>query len=408
MGLTAADVRRSPTPPSIARGRAFTRPGGKQEILEEEGCKVVSPGEPRFSVDGPRLLPRGRLGDPPGGGDLLVTQPLQEEESDLLLGGGQPPSLELATEGGPEPLEQVARLAPPADSLGLLGREPQRKLGCFLPRDSGRSHDRDEVSRKEESGEERHQHHGGFRGRVPDRRSLAQIEREVEHREHGHSPERRDRGGEEPSFGCESMRFQELDPVDATDAGWPGAPASVTFVPASTERTPNMDALLFHPKLVHVPLALGVLMPLISGALLLAWWRGWLPRRVWVLAVALQAVLVGSGLLALRTGEAEADRVERVVAEPIIEAHEEAAEVFVWAGGAVLALMIGAGALARHAVGLPTAAAATLGTVLVLALGYRTGEAGGSLVYRHGAAQAYANGAVPMHEPSDDAAGDDD
>lgn len=166
-----------------------------------------------------------------------------------------------------------------------------------------------------------------------------------------------------------------------------------------------MDGLLFHPKLVHVPLALGVLMPLIAGALLLAWWRGWLPRRVWVLAIALQAVLVGSGLLALRTGEAESDRVERVVPERIVEAHEEAAELFVWAGGAVLALMIGAGALTRRAAGLPTAAAATVGTVLVLLLGYRTGQAGGRLVYQHGAAGAYVSAAAPGHadgEPSRD------
>ena len=26
-----------------------------------------------------------------------------------------------------------------------------------------------------------------------------------------------------------------------------------------------MDALLFHPKLVHLPIALGLLMPLVSG-----------------------------------------------------------------------------------------------------------------------------------------------
>ena len=35
-----------------------------------------------------------------------------------------------------------------------------------------------------------------------------------------------------------------------------------------------MEALFFHPKLVHVPIALAVLMPLLSGSLLLAWWRG--------------------------------------------------------------------------------------------------------------------------------------
>lgn len=169
-----------------------------------------------------------------------------------------------------------------------------------------------------------------------------------------------------------------------------------------------MDSILFHPKLVHVPLALGVLMPVIAGALLVAWWRGWLPSRAWVIAIALQAVLVGSGLLALRTGEAESDRVERVVAEQMIEAHEEAAERFVWVAGAVLALMIGASALARRAAGLPAAAVATLGTGLVLVLGVLTGQAGGSLVYQHGAAQAYVNGAAAPAAAGANAMGDDD
>jgi hypothetical protein len=159
-----------------------------------------------------------------------------------------------------------------------------------------------------------------------------------------------------------------------------------------------MDTLFFHPKVVHIPMALGVLMPLIAGGLLLAWWRNWLPRRAWFLAIGLQAILLGSGVLALRSGEAEEDRVERVVAERFIEPHEEAAEVFVWASGGVLAVMLLAAALGSRRGGLPTAAAATLGTLLVLGLGYRTGQAGGSLVYQHGAAQAYSPGAGPSRE----------
>lgn len=151
-----------------------------------------------------------------------------------------------------------------------------------------------------------------------------------------------------------------------------------------------MDALLFHPKVVHIPMALGVLMPLIAGGLLLAWWRNWIPHHAWFIAIGLQAILLGSGVLALRSGEAEEDRVERVVAERFIDAHEEAAKAFVWASGGVLAVMLLAGALASRRAGLPTAAAATLGTVLVFGLGYRTGQAGGSLVYQHGAAQAYS------------------
>lgn len=163
-----------------------------------------------------------------------------------------------------------------------------------------------------------------------------------------------------------------------------------------------MDALLFHPKVVHIPMALGVLMPLVAGGLLLAWWRNWLPRRAWLVAIGLQTILLGSGVVALRTGEADEERVERVVAERFIEAHEEAAEVFVWASGGVLAVMLVAGALGSRRAGLPTAAAATLGTLLVLGLGYRTGQAGGSLVYQHGAAQAYAgpaSGAQTQPQP---------
>lgn len=154
-----------------------------------------------------------------------------------------------------------------------------------------------------------------------------------------------------------------------------------------------MHALLFHPKLVHMPMALGILMPLVAGGLLLAWWRGWLPRRSWFIAIAFQAILLASGALALQSGEREEKRVERVVAERVIEAHEEAAEAFVWASGAILAAMLVAGALGSRRAALPTATAATLGTLLVLGLGYRTGQAGGALVYEHGAAQAYAAGA---------------
>ena len=156
-----------------------------------------------------------------------------------------------------------------------------------------------------------------------------------------------------------------------------------------------MEALFFHPKIVHIPMAMGVLMPLIAVGLLAAWWRKWLPARSWILAIALQAALVGSGVVALQTGETEEERVEVVVSEQFIEAHEEAAEAFVWASGGVLGAMLLALALSRSRAGLAAATVATLGTLVVLGLGYRTGEAGGALVYRHGAAQAYVSGGVP-------------
>ncbi len=154
-----------------------------------------------------------------------------------------------------------------------------------------------------------------------------------------------------------------------------------------------MDALFFHPKLVHVPIALGILMPSVAGGLLLAWWREWLPARAWLLAVLFQAVLVGSGIVALRSGEAEEERVEKVVSEELIKEHEEAAEAFVWASGGVLGIMVVALALSSRRGGRATALLATAGTLVVFGLGYRTGQAGGELVYQHGAAQAYVKGA---------------
>ncbi len=169
-----------------------------------------------------------------------------------------------------------------------------------------------------------------------------------------------------------------------------------------------MDMLFFHPKLVHIPMALGVLMPLIAGGLLLAWRRQWLPAHAWFVAIALQAMLLGSGLLAMRSGEAEEERVESVVPESLIERHEEAAEQFVWASAGVLALMLLAGALRSRRSGMPTAALATLGTLLVLGLGYRTGQAGGSLVYDYGAAQAYAGSTAPSAKAPAPSGRDDD
>ena len=155
-----------------------------------------------------------------------------------------------------------------------------------------------------------------------------------------------------------------------------------------------MDSLLFHPKVVHLPIALAILMPFITGGALFAWWKGWFDRRTWAAVLLLQAVLVGSSIVALNTGEREEDRVEQVVAERHIETHEEAAEVFVWASAVVLLLMglplVLPDGRGRQAASL----GALLGTLLVFGLGYRVGEAGGKLVYQYGAAQAYATHAA--------------
>jgi uncharacterized membrane protein len=185
-------------------------------------------------------------------------------------------------------------------------------------------------------------------------------------------------------------------------------------VPATFPRRQGepMDAMPLHPKLVHVPIALAILMPVVSAGLLLAWFRDLVPRRTWMVAVALQAILVVSSIFAMRTGEADEETVEAVVAESAIEAHEEAAEVFTWTAAGVLVLFV-AGAVLPVGVARASASAATAATLVVLLLGYRVGEAGGSLVYEHGAASAFAApasavGETPAALPRGAAPGEDD
>lgn len=159
--------------------------------------------------------------------------------------------------------------------------------------------------------------------------------------------------------------------------------------------------LPLHPKLVHLPIALAILMPLFSGVLALAILRGWLPLRAWLLAVGAQLLLVGSSVLAMRSGEDDEERVEGRVPEAALEAHEEAAERFTWSAAAALLLTLSPLLLHRHrravAVGMLATTAAATG---VLWLGYEVGRAGGEMVYQHGAAAAHATnvpkpGAVP-------------
>lgn len=154
--------------------------------------------------------------------------------------------------------------------------------------------------------------------------------------------------------------------------------------------------LPLHPSIVHMPLALAVLVPAIALAALLAWWRGWLPgRRVWVVVFALQAGLTLSAWAALSTGQAEEERVEGVLSETALEAHEEAAELFlgVAAGTLVLTFL----ALVVPGAGGPRllASLALAGMILTTVLAFRVGEAGGELVYRHGAASAYTSASTP-------------
>jgi hypothetical protein len=161
-----------------------------------------------------------------------------------------------------------------------------------------------------------------------------------------------------------------------------------------------MPTLPLHPAIVHVPLGLAFVLPFLTLGLTFAMWRGVVPHRAWVIAVALQATVVAAGGVARWAGERDEKRVERIVGDPAIEAHEHAAEAFLW--GASIVLVVAATVLilpSRAAIGI--AAATAVGTLVVAALAYDTGKAGGELVYARGGAAAFAAGAGPP--PSRDA-----
>ncbi len=156
-----------------------------------------------------------------------------------------------------------------------------------------------------------------------------------------------------------------------------------------------LDAILpypLHPAVVHLPIALTLLVPLFAIGALVAIRRGAKPLRAWAIPSALLAALAISAWVSVETGESADEQVERVVAEAPIESHEEAAEAF-------LALSVGVFGVAlvglvHGRVGQIARWAGAAGTVALVVTGWNVGHTGGALVYRHGAASAYATTAA--------------
>lgn len=149
-----------------------------------------------------------------------------------------------------------------------------------------------------------------------------------------------------------------------------------------------MTELPLHPAIVHIPIGLAFVLPLVATAVTWAVWRRRGPRWAIGILFGLQLIVVAGGLAAMQTGEQDEERVERVVPERYIEQHADAGEAFVWGAGVAAALGLAAlvlpGATMRWSMPLVVAS-----TIVVLVLGWRAGERGGALVYEHGAAAAH-------------------
>lgn len=151
-----------------------------------------------------------------------------------------------------------------------------------------------------------------------------------------------------------------------------------------------MTSLPLHPAIVHLPLGLAFIMPALAIGFGWALWTGRVRPRAWMALVALQTILFGAGLAAMKSGEQEEERVEAVVPHAALEQHEEYAEQFVWATGLTLGLTALVVAFGRARAMRALSAAAIAGTLVVAGLAVRVGHAGGQLVYVHNAGSAYA------------------
>jgi uncharacterized membrane protein len=160
-----------------------------------------------------------------------------------------------------------------------------------------------------------------------------------------------------------------------------------------------------HPAIVHFPIVLMVLLPFVTAIVL---WRlhDGARRRSWGLVVLSAALVTGSGWFAARTGRAQEEVVEDLVAEQPIHDHEEAAEAFVLVSWIVLGIAV-VGAVPGLA-GRAGRALTLAGALALVYFGWRVGDLGGKLAYQHGAAAAYvtpgagAPAARPAGESHDD------
>ena len=154
-----------------------------------------------------------------------------------------------------------------------------------------------------------------------------------------------------------------------------------------------------HPKIVHLPLGLAMVMPIVFVLLAAAVRRQWLPPRAWWMGVALAAFTSLGAFAAAQLGDSDALRVEKVLDKKLIDEHDAAAGQFQFALGVTLAIAVLGGILRDPRARLGAHTATALLSVVAFGLGVRTGHLGGNLVYKHGAAAVYGfpNRLKPSH-----------
>lgn len=154
-----------------------------------------------------------------------------------------------------------------------------------------------------------------------------------------------------------------------------------------------------HPAIVHFPIVLVFLLPIVALAALWVIRRGASVKRFWAVPILVGIALSAASFVAVRTGAAEEERVEGVIAESVLEEHEEAGEQFMFLSLGVLG--IGLFGFMRGPAGSGARVVTFVAALGLMGMGARVGAMGGELVYEHGAASAYttADGTSPGSAP---------
>ncbi|MEO8083733.1 MAG: DUF2231 domain-containing protein [Ardenticatenales bacterium] len=143
-----------------------------------------------------------------------------------------------------------------------------------------------------------------------------------------------------------------------------------------------------HPVIVHFPIVLMILQPIVLIGAFMAVRRGASLKMAWGVAAAFAVLLAISAFAATQTGEDTEREVKNTIGQELIEEHAEGAELFrnLAIVGAVIVLI-------AFALGGAGRAARMVSPVFAIGLiwfGYQAGHSGGALVYEHGAASAYS------------------
>lgn len=161
-----------------------------------------------------------------------------------------------------------------------------------------------------------------------------------------------------------------------------------------------MNGLPLHPVVVHLPIALGFILPLFTIVICFCMAKNILENKTWYLVIFLQLIFVSSLFMAIETGEKEEDKVGEVIGETWVEWHEEQTEALMPMGLLVLAL--NAVALVKNSkIKKTSQGLSVLGMMITAWFLVGAGHSGGEMVYLKGATKAYQNTSTQPSESNE-------